>query len=64
MKKHKQNEHLMNSFKALVNATPFTPANLGFFSNPSSAASNRPRVHGKLSIQILITTENIFIFFN
>ncbi len=50
MKKSKHDEHILNSFKALVTASPFNAATpFGFFSHPNSAASisNRPQVHGK-----------------
>ena len=56
MKKSKHEEHILNSFKALVTQAPFSPASFGLFSHPSSAASmaKRPQVHGESLISKLL----------
>jgi len=55
VKKSKHEEHILNSFKALVTQAPFSPASFGLFSHPSSAASlaKRPQVHGYLAFSAL-----------
>ncbi len=48
MKKKKNDEHVLNSFKALVSGSPLTPANFGYMAKSSQGQRPPALIQGML----------------
>jgi hypothetical protein len=63
VKKKKNDEHVLNSFKALVSGSPLTPANFGYMAKSSQSQRPPALIQGCHSFtKLMIAIKNIYLY--